>query len=231
MATAKQATINSVTSVGKDSMRIVADYYDEKCVSGKFIIVDTGLVSEKGKAVKRAYSLVEVDEDKKQFTCLVKKLWGTPAADYMHALQKGDSLTFSGPWGKFYEQDSTGSVWLIATDTGITACLGYNNSIKNENVECFMWFKEREDYFIEDVEIKAENYETHIISKVGGAKRAEQCWLKLQEKLKNSFPKNICMAGDGEVLLFLQEKLIAEGFSVEQIHSELFFNNPAKKST
>jgi len=232
MAAAKHATIIKTEMVGNTSQKIVAEYCEdnfESFISGKFLIVDTGLFLEDGKAVKRAYSLYDVNPERNQFSCVVKRLQNTPGADYMHSLKKGDELTFSGPWGKFYESETSQSVWLIATDTGVTACMGYRHSIINENLKKFFWFRESENYFAEEMQLD-DSIETHDIPKVGEATRREVCWKILSAHLQKEAPQKICMTGDGEVLIYLKERFLDFGFDEASLSIEIFFNNPAKKS-
>jgi ferredoxin-NADP reductase len=233
MAIPKNARLCSVEKVGHSSQKLVAEFSGEdfsNFVPGKFLIVDTGLSNSEGKAVKRAYSLCDVDAAKNQFTCVVKKLEKTPGADYMHALKPGDELTFSGPWGKFFDSSEGESrVWLIATDTGLTACSGYQNSISRETLSRFFWFRESDSYFWEDEKLH-DAVEAHQVPQVGQAERLESCWKILAPALEEGLPDKICMAGDGEVLLGLKEKFSQRGVEAENIHIELFFNNPAKKS-
>src|SRR4051812_38740177 len=67
---------------------------------GQFLIVDTGQVAPTGKAIKRAYSILSADRDQTRFELATKRLEGGPGSAYMHQLAIGDTIKFSGPWGK-----------------------------------------------------------------------------------------------------------------------------------
>src|SRR5262245_51863256 len=100
MAAVKTARVTRVADVGADS-RLVQLRMDEPLgfAGGQFIIVDSGLTLPSGKAAKRAYSPISDDREQLLFELVVKRIEDGPASGYMHALQVGDELRFSGPWG------------------------------------------------------------------------------------------------------------------------------------
>ena len=84
-------------------------------IPGQYIIVNSGVTMENGKLAKRAYSIMGDGEP--EFSLAVYKVNDGPCSNYMHNLVAGDTLTFSGSWGKFYLDDKSfpESINIIAT--------------------------------------------------------------------------------------------------------------------
>src|SRR4051794_40037839 len=69
-------------------------------VGAKYIIINTGLVLEGGKLVKRAYSLMPIPSAPGRCQIAVKRLDGGPGSNAFHEAAIGAEFAFSGPWGK-----------------------------------------------------------------------------------------------------------------------------------
>src|SRR5713101_3933702 len=92
---------------------------------GQYIIVDTRIELAGGKLAKRAYSILSSDDDQREFQIAVRRVGEGPGSNFMHRMEVGAELPFSGPWGKFVANGaSAGPRRVLATDTGITAALG-----------------------------------------------------------------------------------------------------------
>src|SRR6266545_733072 len=124
MAVAKSARVASVQQVGEDT-RVVDLVCAEPLgfVGGQYIIVDSGLVLPNGKAAKRAYSIFSSEADQGRIQLAVKRIPNGPASGFLHEIEVGSEVRFSGPWGKFYPQNSrnaaTEPALVLATDTGV----------------------------------------------------------------------------------------------------------------
>ena len=68
---------------------------------GEYVIVNSGLTLPSGKIAKRAYSAFETRGEGRFFSLAAERLEGGAVSQYLNSLAVGDSLQFSGPWGKF----------------------------------------------------------------------------------------------------------------------------------
>src|SRR6266545_4603220 len=121
MATARSARVVSAESIGADT-RLLELLAPEPLgfIGGQYVIVDSGLVLESGKAIKRAYSLLSEDSEQCRFQIAVKRISGGRGSAFIHELPVGADIRFSGPWGKLFPQNGArGSTLVLATDTGI----------------------------------------------------------------------------------------------------------------
>ena len=92
---------------------------------GQYVIVNTGIELAGGKIAKRAYSILSSDAEQREFQIAVRRIGEGPGSNFMHRIEVGAELTFSGPWGKFVSNGAAAGQRLVfATDTGITAALG-----------------------------------------------------------------------------------------------------------
>ena len=67
---------------------------------GQYIIVNTGIELPGGKLAKRAYSILSSDDDQREFQIAVRRIGEGPGSNFMHRIEVGAEVTFSGPWGK-----------------------------------------------------------------------------------------------------------------------------------
>ena len=155
MAVAKQAQVVRAKTVGAHT-RLLELVATEPLgfVGGQYIIIDSGLVSANGKAVKRAYSLLSSDADQHRFQLAVQRIPNGPGSEFLHGLEAGMKISFSGPWGKLFLRERVpGATLILATDTGITAALGLIRSTEFTPLlaeTSFIWLRTSSDYFLPD---------------------------------------------------------------------------------
>ncbi len=113
-------------------------------LGGKYIIINTGLSNEEGKLIKRAYSLFAVNQAAQQFFLAAERVPGGIASQYLFDLQLGDTLTFSGPWGRFFWPEGAAEKQLVAAafGSGITVILGYLASVPADCEVHLYWYQE-----------------------------------------------------------------------------------------
>ena len=118
-------------------------------IGGQYIIVDSGLVLPSGKAAKRAYSMLSNDADQTRIEIAVKRIPNGPGSAFLHRVEVGTTIRFSGPWGKLAPLAGVGGRTLvIATDTGITAALGLVRSARFAALRpatLFVWLRPSPD--------------------------------------------------------------------------------------
>lgn len=210
-------------------------------IGGQYLIVDSRIVLPSGKAVKRAYSLLSRDAEQVQFQLAVQRLPDGPGSAFMHRLQPGAEVSFSGPWGKCVPRapSSVGTL-VLATDTGITAALGLLRAAayapRLATTRLF-WLRGSSEYFLPEAfvraQVPAECGEVRIetMPAVGHQDRIPHVQALLQELLARGGFDQAFLAGDGAVNQVAFDDLAAAGLSgVREHHVESFFNMPKKSA-
>ena len=207
---------------------------------GQYIIVNTGIELAGGKLAKRAYSILSSDDDQREFEIAVRRVGEGPGSNFMHRIEVGAELAFSGPWGKFVTNgESAGPRLVFATDTGITAALGLlqgGRSRTRAEATTAVWFVESDDYFLPPAFVRSvlsgrcQNFGVAAAREVENATRIGSALAMLERSLESTRPSNAFLAGDGAVIYPLRDLLVAAGMQKENIHLEAFFNNPERKA-
>jgi ferredoxin-NADP reductase len=207
---------------------------------GQYIIVNTGIELAGGKLAKRAYSILSSDHDQREFQIAVRRIGEGPGSNFMHRIEIGAELPFSGPWGKFVANgESAGPRLVFATDTGITAALGLLRgrcSRTLADATTAVWFVESDDYFLPPSFTRISLAELCQDFRVAAAPaavdstRTGHALAIVDRSLESRLPADAFLAGDGAVIYPMREKLIAAGMQKENIHVEAFFNNPERKA-
>ncbi len=153
MAVPKTGDVISARTVGNDARLLELEIAEPLGFQGgQYMIIDSGLVASNGKAIKRAYSLISSDDHQRYVQLAVQRIPNGPGSDFIHGLEAGATVSFSGPWGKFYlREDVPGSTLVFSTDTGITAALGLIRSARffpllAETI--FIWLRPSVEYFL-----------------------------------------------------------------------------------
>lgn len=240
MAVARCARVDMVTPVGQNGrvfqLGIVGDE-PLGFVGGQYVIVDTGVTLPNGKRAKRAYSILSSDAHQWRFDIAVKKLPG-PGSCAMHEMTVGSTLSFSGPWGKYFvEAPAGGRALVFATDTGITAALGLVRGRAFEQLgrdASFIWYVCQPDDFITKpfiraaLECVADRLVIEPALPVGHPERpmhAQSVVLRHWHGTTSAF-----LSGDGAVVHPLRDALAAAGVAEGQVRIESFFNSPQKRT-
>lgn len=247
MAIAKTARVVSTQTLFENS-RLVTLSVPEGAplgfVGGQYIIVDSGEILSNGKAAKRAYSIMSADSEQHTITLAVLNLEG-PGSRYMHNVGEGDTVTFSGPWGKLRPNDAAPAPTLVcATDTGITAALGL---VRGQGFAAlrpyttFVWMKRDEDYLLPESLVRdflPPGMRAVHIQSCANASDLERVAAVLQVTTPQTTPasptqrtnswENAYMAGDGIINLQLRAALNEAGTADGRILHESFFNAPKR---
>lgn len=258
MAVPKSARLVAAETVGPLARRLefeMTDPTDLGFVGGQYIIIDTGMVLASGKLAKRAYSIPSRDADQSRFELVARKIENGVCSNYLHQLEVGATLKFSGPWGKFLpapaggENDAprSGKTWVIATDTGITAALGllgaaaFREQLAHTTL---LWLLPSDEDFVTRAFVRAR------VEHVAGSEAAAGLGPELRfgtlpavhhpervaaglshfEALqRGGTPDRVYLAGDGALLYPFAHALALTGLAESQVALESFFNVPVKK--
>lgn len=239
MAIARQARIEAIEILGEDT-RVLQVAAEEPLgfVGGQYVIIDSGLRRADGKAVKRAYSIFSADDQQARFALAIKRLPGGPGSGFMHALEPGSELRFSGPWGKLVPPlDARGRTLVLATDTGVTAALGLVRGARFRPLLAnahFIWLRPRADCFVPDGFVRdflPAGLGDVVIGELPALDHPERVAVARSVTgavLARERPAHAFVAGDGAVNYALLDDLLAAGVNVTRDHLESFFNMPKK---
>lgn len=252
MAKTHLASVVSANLVSKETRLLRLRYENEEPVQftgGKFIIITTDQTAADGNPLKRTYSIVSVSSGGTVFELLVKLVG--PGSDYMHRLQAGDSIQFSGPWGKFLpfnnttdgdsddsEDNTVNSTSLvIATDTGIAAALGLvsNSDFQKSLATSELLWLASDAKFAEWPELLVPKnlalHESNYVPEVGDVHRPQRVLTHFIASFNRCRPRFVYLVGDGNALAPMLKALDVLEFEREDIRTEFFFNNPDKSDS
>jgi ferredoxin-NADP reductase len=243
MAAPRFATVHAIETFAEGTRSLALESVGAEplgFVGGQFIIIDTGQVAESGKAIKRAYSLYSADDQQGQFTLATKRITAGPGSAYMHGLRVGDTIKFSGPWGKMIPSAATpvqGRTLVLATDTGITAALGLVRGQRFAPLlprTRLIWLRTSSSYFLPDEHVR------RLVPPGIGAlefcsvpppvhpERLGQVKAVVGDDLAPGRVQQVFFTGDGAVNYALLDHFIALGLPVTRDNVDSFFNYPKK---
>lgn len=208
---------------------------------GQYAIVNTGAVLASGAPAKRAYSFFSDDREQSRVQVAVKRLDDGPGSNALHRAEVGATFAFSGPWGKSYPDESTGSPSLLfASDTGITAAIGLARSAAfapHAHAATLVWYVPPEHEFL------SESFVRDVVAKAGVALSIERGLAVghpervlhaeaaiARHVAERGAPKSAFLSGDGLLVYAVRAQLVALGMNEAQGKLEAFFNNPARKA-
>jgi ferredoxin-NADP reductase len=242
MAVAKQAHVVNARTIGPDTRLLELEAAEPLgFVGGQYIIIDSGLVSANGKAVKRAYSLMTSDAEQTRFQLAVQRIPSGPGSDFLHGLEAGKQISFSGPWGKFYvrEEPVQGTTLVLSTDTGVTAALGLVRSARFAALlpqTDFVWLRTGPDYFLPEAMVReaipksCRDVQCGIIPDIDHPERVSHVRAVFRYVLSCSGIANAFVSGDGAIASVLLDDLTHAGVPTTKDHIESFFNMPKKSA-
>jgi ferredoxin-NADP reductase len=206
---------------------------------GQYVIVETGLSLANGKPRRRAYSLLSDDGVHTHFELAVFQLPGGAGSQLMGQLELGAELRFSAPWGKLRApaDDASGPVWVIATDSGISAALGlvrardFARQLARTSVHAWATSP---NYFLDPPFIRARTtpgaqLAFGTLSAIGSERRQFESRERTRQLLAQASPEHVYLLGDGEVARDLSALLIEHGVDPARIQVESFFNHVERK--
>lgn len=241
MAVAKTARVVGTERMGPDTLLLdLCAAEPLGFVGGQYLILDSRIVLPSGKAVKRAYSVLTSDAEQVRFQLAVKRIPDGPGSAFVHGLETGTDISFSGPWGKcFPREGASGRTLILATDTGITAALGIVCATRFAPLlpqTLLIWLRASSDYFLPDdfvrTHVPADCGEMRIeaIPAIGRPERIAHARAILRQVMSQSDLAQAFIAGDGLVNQVLLDDLAAAGVSVNKDNAEAFFNMPKKSA-
>lgn len=241
MAVAKTARVVGTERMGPDTLLLdLCATEPLGFVGGQYLILDSRIVLPSGKAVKRAYSLLTSDAEQVRFQLAVKRIPDGLGSAFVHELAAGTDISFSGPWGKFFPREGAlGRTLILATDTGITAALGFLHATRFAPVlpqALLIWLRASSEYFLpeefvrEHIPAGCGEVRIEAIPAIGHPERVPHARAILRQVLSRGALAQAFIAGDGAVNQVLLDDLVAVGVPVSRDNVESFFNMPKKSA-
>lgn len=239
MAAAKTARVVGTERISSDTLLLDLIATEPLgFVGGQYLILDSRIVLPNGKAVKRAYSFLTGDAEQVRFQLAVKRIPDGPGSAFVHRLEAGTDISFSGPWGKFFPRDgASGRTLILATDTGITAALGFLRATRFAPLlpqALLSWLRASSDYFLPEELVRecipagCGEVRIEAIPAIGHPERTPHARAILRQMMSQGDLAQAFIAGDGSVNQALLEDLLAAGVPVSKDNVESFFNMPKK---
>jgi ferredoxin-NADP reductase len=244
MADARIARLCAARELGPETRLLEFAITDEQplgFVGGQYIIVNTGMPLPDGKVAKRAYSILSSDDRQDRFQIAVRRIGAGPGSNFMHALEVGAELPYSGPWGKYQAAPTgaPGSALVFATDTGLTAALGL---IRGRALRPLLeqtrvvWFVASLEYFLPTAWVESVlpaglgSFAIQTGPPVHDPDRVATARDCLSAALDHALPGQVFLSGDGAVLYPVCAYLVEAGVDEARVRLECFFNNPQRRA-
>jgi ferredoxin-NADP reductase len=201
--------------------------------AGQYIILRSVMMGEK--LIKRAYSIACPPRDFTTFSLCVKKILGGPSSHFVHTLQEGDRVEFSGPWGKFTCPDIDGKdLAFVVTGTGFSPVRALIHDLLGRGCPrriSFYWgLREENDLFcLDELGALAQRHPnftfTIALSRPNGR------WPGPVGRVTDLFRsgevetegREFYLSGNGAMIREVEEMLLQRSVMPEAIHKEVFF--------
>ena len=187
-------------------------------------------------SVFRAYSVASSAADKDFIELIIGFVEEGLVTTYVHQyLEKGDEVSFNGPFGDFYLRDTDAEIVLIAVGTGIAPIRSILFQLRDQNIErktvLFYGARTENDLVCADEMVEFEktipNFSFKpILSRVG----EDSDWDgdrgrvtdSIEKYIENAENKEAYMCGSPAMIKSALDKLKQKGFDDEQIFFDEF---------
>lgn len=201
--------------------------------AGQFVMLH--VPQTEGKPALRAYSIASTEKQKNGFTLLFKYVETGKASEYVWSLKGGESLQFTGPFGRvFFQEPPTEQIIFMNTGTGLSQHLCYLLSKKEQYPELkyrmlFGVRNETEIYAqkqLEDLkkELKDFHYE-YVLSRPSESWKGKKGYIQhfLKEFDYKNTPTTFYLCGNGGMIKEVKNQLVElDGFDKTKIWAEAF---------
>ena len=246
MAAPKFARLIAAETVGPRARRLEFEMISPAMsfVGGQFLVIDTGMALASGRLAKRAYTISSPDSDQRRFELVACRIDHGVCSGYLHQIDVGTELSFTGPWGKFTAPQARGdgATWVVATDTGITAALGLVRSAAfRERLPrtTFLFLSPPEGDFVstafirerlDDVIAGGARAQIHVgaLPPVHHPERVAAGLAHFQSLPWSDPPSSVFLTGDGALLYPFADAITRAGLAETRVTIESFFNVPVR---
>lgn len=93
--------------------------------SGQWVSLVLPLLDERGRPIRRSYSIASIPGDTSQFELLITRVDEGVASKWLHSAEVGTVFEVKGPQGVFSRELDAGPSLLVATGTGVAPFRGF----------------------------------------------------------------------------------------------------------
>lgn len=204
---------------------------DFKYEAGQFIQFNIPDPENKEKKHLRAYSICSTPADPYLEFC-IKLVPNGQTSAFLNKLQTGDSFSFQGPNGRFFNHITDKSLFFIATGVGVAPLIGMiKDELKNKKntqaIHLLFGLREEKDIFwtkeFENIKQNYKNFDYHLT-----LSQPSKDWTGLKERVTSHLPEKVnsntrfYLCGSMPMIKEVRSILEERGAEKNQIHFEIF---------
>jgi CDP-4-dehydro-6-deoxyglucose reductase len=198
---------------------------------GQFVMLH---VPAEPKTLLRAYSMASGDKRKNGFRLIFNYVDGGPASIYVWSLKGGETLDFTGPFGRlFFKEPPTEQIVFLNTGSGVSQHFSYMESIIDKYPQLtyrllFGVRTEQDIYYraeLESLKKHFKNFEyDYVLSRPSAEWKGKKGYVQNHiEPFKYlEIPTTFFMCGNGAMIKDVKAKLGEQGFDPTRILAEAF---------
>jgi CDP-4-dehydro-6-deoxyglucose reductase, E3 len=201
--------------------------------AGQFVMLHVPVPDSK--PALRAYSIASDDRVKNGFRLLFKFVDNGLASTYVWSLKGGESLKFTGPFGKvFFQEPPTEQVVFLNTGTGVSQHLSYLVSKKDifPNLQYRMLFgvrTEKDIYIKDELDALANEFPNFkyefVLSRPSDSWTGKKGYIQhfIKEFNYKETPTTFYLCGNGGMIKEVKHQLLeVDGFDKTRLWTEAF---------
>lgn len=201
--------------------------------AGQFVMLHVPV--EGSKPALRAYSIASDERVTEGFRLLFKFVENGLASTYVWSLQGGESLKFTGPFGKvFFQEPPTEQVVFLNTGTGVSQHLSYLVSKKetHPDVQYRMLFgvrSEKDIYLKEELDALAQEFPNFkyefVLSRPSDQWTGKKGYIQhfIKDFKYQTVPTTFYLCGNGGMIKEVKHQLLeVDGFDKTRLWTEAF---------
>lgn len=201
--------------------------------AGQFVMLHVPIAE--GKPALRAYSIASDDRIKNGFRLLFKFVESGLASTYVWSLKGGETLKFTGPFGKvFFQEPPTEQIVFLNTGTGISQHLSYLVSKKDlfPHLQYRMLFgvrSEKDIYLKDELEALAAEFPNfkyeYVLSRPSEHWMGKKGYIQhfLKEFHYKETPTTFYLCGNSGMIKEVKHQLLeVDGFDKTRLWAEAF---------
>lgn len=226
------AEVKDHTSNVRELVLKTAPGTEFKFRAGQFVMLH--VPNGEAKPALRAYSIASDERDPGGFRLLFKFVEGGVASKFVWTLKGGETLNFTGPFGKvFFQEPPTEQIIFLNTGTGLSQHLCYLLSKKdahpNLSYRLLFGVRTEADIYHKDVldrlaaELPDFKYE-YVLSRPGEGWTGKKGYVQnfIKDYGYTAKPSTFYLCGNGAMIKDVKAMLEADGFDKTRLWAEAF---------
>lgn len=223
---------STVRELVVENVKSDANNLDFQFQAGQFVMLH--VPSGEPKPILRAYSLASDARVKNRFKLLFKYLENGKASEFVWKLKGGETLQFTGPFGKvFFNPNPPENILMLCTSTGLAQHLSYLETFleQYQDRHFYLYFgvqTEKDQFCIHElIELTKQhkNFKFHVV-----LSQPPETWLGKKGYVQHHLmdhpewisKSEIYLCGNKAMIHDVKELLAAQNFDVTKLHVEAF---------